>query len=307
MKIGVNLINFGPGAHSHSQALRSWVQLAEALGYHLIMTSDHIAITPDVQSRYPAPFYEPLSTLGWLAGITQHIQIGTTVIILPYRSVLETARACACVDQLSGGGFILGVGIGWAQQEFQALGVPYHQRGAMTNEYLEALRLLWSQDVATFEGKFVSFKEVNTAPRPVQSPAPPIWVGGPSDAALRRAVLWGDAWHPIRIRTDWLRETGIPRLKEIAEREGRPMPAVCPRIRLRLTETPRPDDDRVAGEGSLDQVHRDLAELEEMGCSYVVLDNYFDDPEAMRRHEASWRMLSVMAERVLDLENQSLR
>ena len=305
MKIGVNLINFGPGAHS--QALRSWFQLAEALGYHLIMTSDHIAITPDVQSRYPAPFYEPLSTLGWLAGITQHIQIGTTVIILPYRSVLETARACACVDQLSGGRFILGVGIGWAHQEFQALGVPYHQRGAMTNEYLEALRLLWSQDVATFEGKFVSFKEVNTAPRPVQSPAPPIWVGGPSDAALRRAVLWGDAWHPIRIRTDWLRETGIPRLKEIAEREGRPMPAVCPRIRLRLTETPRPDDDRVAGEGSLDQVHRDLAELEEMGCSYVVLDNYFDDPEAMRRHEASWRMLSVMAERVLDLENQSLR
>ena len=270
MKIGVNLINFGPGAHP--QALKSWVQLAEALGYHLIMTSDHIAVTPDVQSRYPAPFYEPLSTLGWLAGITQRIQIGTTVIILPYRSVLETARACACVDQLSGGRFILGVGIGWAQQEFQALGVPYHQRGAMTNEYLEALRLLWSQDVATFEGKFVSFKEVNTAPRPVQSPAPPIWVGGPSDAALRRAVLWGDAWHPIRIRTDWLRETGIPRLKEIAEREGRPMPAVCPRIRLRLTETPRPDDDRVAGEGSLDQVHRDLAELEEMGCSYVVLE-----------------------------------
>ena len=305
MKIGVNLINFGPGAHP--QALKSWVQLAEALGYHLIMTSDHIAVTPDVQSRYPAPFYEPLSTLGWLAGITQRIQIGTTVIILPYRSVLETARACACVDQLSGGRFILGVGIGWAQQEFQALGVPYHQRGAMTNEYLEALRLLWSQDVATFEGKFVSFKEVNTAPRPVQSPAPPIWVGGPSDAALRRAVLWGDAWHPIRIRTDWLRETGIARLKEIAEREGRPMPAVCPRIRLRLTETPRPDDDRVAGEGSLDQVHRDLAELEEMGCSYVVLDNYFYDPEAMRRHEASWRMLSVMAERVLDLENQSLR
>ena len=178
MKIGVNLINFGPGANP--QALRSWVQLTEALGYHLIMTCDHIAITPDVQSRYPAPFYEPLSTLGWLAGITQRIEIGTTVIILPYRSVLETARACANVDQLSGGRFILGVGIGWAKQEFEALGIPYHQRGAMTNEYLEALRLLWSQDVATFEGKFVTFKEVNTAPRPVQSPGPPIWVGAPA-------------------------------------------------------------------------------------------------------------------------------
>ena len=305
MKIGVNLINFGPGAHP--QALKSWAQLAEGLGYHLIMTSDHIAVTPDVKTRYPAPFYEPISTLGWLAGITQRIEIGTTVLILPYRSVLETARAFANIDQLSGGRFILGVGIGWAEQEFRALGVPYHQRGAMTNEYLEALRILWSQDVATFEGRFVSFKEVNTAPRPVQSPAPPIWVGGPSDAALRRAVLWGDAWHPIRIRTDWLRKTGIPRLKEVAEREGRPMPAICPRIRLRLTETTWPDDDRVAGQGSLEQVHRDLAELEELGCSYVVLDNYFDDPEAMRHHEASWRMLSVMAERVLDLENQSVR
>ena len=305
MKIGVNLINFGPGASP--QALKSWAQLAEALGYHLIMTCDHIAVTPDVQSRYPAPFYEPLSTLGWLAGITQHIEIGTTVIILPYRSILETARACANVDQLSGGRFILGVGIGWSKQEFEALGVPYHQRGAMSNEYLEALRLLWSQDLATFKGKFVSFREVNTAPRPAQLPAPPIWVGGPSDAALRRAVLWGDAWHPIPIRTDWLKKTGIPRLKEIAEREGRPTPALCPRIRLRLTETPRTDEARVAGEGSLDQVHRDLAELEELGCSYVVLDNYFDDPEAMRHHEASWRMLSVMAERVLDLENQSVR
>ena len=305
MKIGVNLINFGPGAHP--QALKSWAQLAEALGYHLIMTSDHIAVTPDVQSRYPAPFYEPLSTLGWLAGITQRIQIGTTVIILPYRSVLETARACGSVDQLSGGRLILGVGIGWAQQEFRALGVDYHQRGAMTNEYLEVLRLLWSQDVVTFEGRFVSFNEINTAPRPVQSPAPPIWVGGSSDAALRRAVLWGDAWHPIRIRTDWLRETGIPRLKQVAEREGRPTPALCPRIRLRLTETPWPDEKRVAGEGSIEQVHGDLSELEELGCSYVVLDNYFDDPEAMGHHEASWRMLSVMAERVLDLKTQTVR
>ena len=110
MKVGVNLINFGPGANP--KALKSWVQLVEGLGYHLIMTSDHIAMTPDVQSRYPAPFYEPISTLGWLSGITEQIQIGTTVIILPYRNVIETARACANIDQLSNGRFILGVGIG---------------------------------------------------------------------------------------------------------------------------------------------------------------------------------------------------
>ena len=191
MKVGVNVINFGPGATPES--MRRWVQLSETLGYHLIMTSDHIGITPDVQSRYPAPFYEPLSLLGWLAGVTNTIEIGTTVIIVPYRNVLELARAGANVDQLSGGRFILGVGIGWAQQEFQALGVPYKSRGAITNEYLEAIKLLWTQDVASYEGRFVSFKDVHTAPRPARSPHPPIWVGGPSDAAMRRTVRYGDA------------------------------------------------------------------------------------------------------------------
>ena len=93
MKVGVNLINFGPGVTP--QSLSRWAQLTETLGYHSIMTSDHIATTPDVQSRYPAPFYEPLSTLGWLAGVTQSIAIGTTVIIVPYRNPLETARALA--------------------------------------------------------------------------------------------------------------------------------------------------------------------------------------------------------------------
>ena len=305
MKVGVNLINFGPGASP--QSLLRWVQLTESLGYHLILTSDHIGITPDVQSRYPAPFYEPLSTLGWLAGITKNIEIGTTVMIVPYRNVLEIARASANIDQLSGGRLILGVGIGWAQQEFQALGVPFKSRGAMTNEYLEALKLLWTQDIASYEGKFVSFRDVHTAPRPVRSPHPPIWVGGPSDAALRRAVRYGDAWHPIRIRMDSFKKTGITRLKEIASEEGRPVPAICPRIRLRLTDSPVTGEERVAGEGSLDQVHLDLAALENLGCDYVLLDTYFDDPEATRHNETSWQMLALMAEKVLDLANQTVR
>ena len=305
MKVGVNLINFGPGANPES--LKRWAQLSESLGYHLIMTSDHIAITPDVQSRYPAPFYEPISLLGWLAGVTNTIEIGTTVIIVPYRNPLEIARAGANVDQLSGGRFILGVGIGWAQEEFRALGVPFKSRGAITNEYLEAIKLLWTQDVASYEGKFASFKDVHTAPRPIRSPHPPIWVGGPSDAALRRTVRYGDAWHPIRIRMDWFKDTGIPRLKEIAEEEGRAMPMLCPRIRLNLTGSAMPDTGRLVGEGSLSQVHRDLADLEALGCSYVVLDTYTDDVEALRHSETAWRMLSVLAEKVLDLGNQTVR
>ncbi len=305
MKVGVNLINFGPGVTPGS--LKSWAQLSESLGYHLLMTSDHIAITPDVQSRYPAPFFEPVSLLGWLASVTDTMEIGTTVLIVPYRNPLEIARAFANVDQLSGGRFILGVGIGWAQEEFQGLRVPFRSRGAITNEYLEAIKLLWTQDVASYEGKFASFKNVHTAPRPVQTPHPPIWVGGPSEAALRRTVCYGDAWHPIRIRIDWFKESGIPRLREIAEEEGKAMPELCPRIRLRITDSPMPDEQRVAGEGSLDQVHRDLAQLEELGCTYVVLDTYADDIDTIGNNEASWQMLSLMAEKVLDLDKRTIR
>ena len=138
MKVGVNLINFGPSAGA--DVLRRWAGLVEALGYHSLMTSDHIAVTPDVGRRYPAPLFEPISTLGWLAGITKRIAIGTTVIILPYRSPLEVARAFANIDQLSGGRCILGVGVGWAREEFAALNVPFERRGAIADEYLAAMR-----------------------------------------------------------------------------------------------------------------------------------------------------------------------
>jgi probable F420-dependent oxidoreductase len=305
MKVGVNLINFGPGVSPAS--LKSWATLSEALGYHIIMTSDHIAITPDVQSRYPAPFYEPLSLLGWLAGVTTKIEIGTTVIIVPYRNPLELAKATANVDQLSDGRFILGVGIGWAQEEFHVLNAAYKSRGAVTNEYLAAVKLLWTQDMASYNGKFISFDDVHTAPRPIQTPHPPIWVGGPSDAAMRRTVRYGNAWHPIRIQMDWFKNTGIPRLKEISDEEGKSVPELCPRIRLRLTDSPVTGSDRVVGEGDIDQVHRDLAELENLGCSYVILDTYADDLEAVKNNEISWRMLSTVAEKVLDLSNQNVR
>ncbi len=305
MKVGVNLINFGPGVSPAS--MKSWATLSEALGYHIIMTSDHIAITPDVQSRYPAPFYEPLSLLGWLAGVTTKIEIGTTVIIVPYRNPLELAKATANVDQLSDGRFILGVGIGWAQEEFHVLNAAYKSRGAVTNEYLAAVKLLWTQDVASYNGKFISFDDVHTAPRPIQTPHPPIWVGGPSDAAMRRTVRYGDAWHPIRIQMDWFKNTGIPRLKEISDEEAKSVPELCPRIRLRLTDSPVTGSDRVVGEGDIDQVHRDLAELENLGCSYVILDTYADDLEAIKNNEISWRMLTTLAEKVLDLSNQTVR
>ena len=303
MKIGVNLINFGPGANVDS--FRRTVEISEALGYHLVMTSDHIAVTPDVADRYPAPFYEPLSTLGWLAGITS-MEIGSTVIIVPYRSPLETAKACANIDRLSGGRLIFGVGVGWAEGEFDILGVPFNRRGAMTDEYLDAIKVLWTEDVASFEGKYISFRDVNTAPRPAQDPHPPIWVGGPSAAAMRRAVRHG-AWHPIRITVDHLRDTDLPLLKRIADEEGKPVPDLCPRIRLRITDSPMSEIERLAGEGTIDQIRRDLEELQALGCTYVLLDSFYGDVEATANHETAWRMLATIAEEALDLDKECVR
>ena len=271
------------------------------------MISDHVALTADVVARYPAPFYDPFVTLAWLAQATRRVELGTTVVILPYRHPLQTARLAANIDRLSGGRFIFGVGVGWAKQEFAALGVPFERRGAISNDYLAAIKTAWTSDPASHAGPFVTFRDVHTGPPPVRSPHPPIWVGGASDAAMRRAVRLGDAWHPIRIRIPWLRDVGLPRLREIAAKEGRPLPALCPRIRLRLTESRLPEEERIAGEGSLDQVRADLETLAGLGARYVLLDTYTDDPEATRDHEGAWRMLTTLAERVLDLSNETLR
>jgi len=305
VRVGVNVLNFGPGATPES--LAGWAELAETLGYHSVMISDHVAMTADVVARYPAPFYDPFVTLAWLARATRRVELGTTVVILPYRHPLHTARLAANIDRLSGGRFIFGVGVGWARQEFETLGVPFERRGAMSSDYLAAIKAAWTSDPASYAGPFVSFRDVHTGPRPLRAPHPPIWVGGASDAAMRRAVRLGDAWHPIRVRIPWLRDTGLSRLREIAEKEGRPVPALCPRIRLRLTDANLPDEQRIAGEGSLDQLRADLETLAALGASHVLLDTYADDAEATRDLDTPWRMLTTLAERVLDLPKETLR
>lgn len=305
MKFGINILNFGPGTNPES--LRRWAKFAEDTGFHLLMISDHVAITPDVQSQFPAPFYDPFISLGWLAAATNRIELGTTVIILPYRHPLLTARMAANIDRLSDGRFILGVGVGWAKQEFEALDIPFEQRGTITNEYLEAIKIYWSNDIASYGGQFVSFKNVYSGPRPARSPYPPIWVGGASEAALRRAVRYGDAWHPYGVRLDWLQEEGLPKLRQIAEEEEKPVPALCPRIALLLHQTALAETGRKAGQGTIDQIRSDLEALAAMGAETVLLDTYNGQPDQTLYPERDWELLALLAERVLDLENQSLR
>ncbi|MCH7800400.1 MAG: TIGR03619 family F420-dependent LLM class oxidoreductase [Chloroflexi bacterium] len=305
MKFGVNLLNFGPGASPES--LLRWTTFAETLGYHMVMISDHIAVTPDVGGRYPAPLYDPYTTLAWLAGQTSTIELGTTVIVVPYRSPILMARLGANIDQMSNGRFIFGIGVGWAQQEFAALNVNFEKRGPITDEYLAAIKTLWTNELASFSGEYVSFEDVRATPMPVQSPHPPIWIGGASPAAFRRTVEYGDGWHPIRLRADWMRDVGVPKLKEMADRMGKPVPAICPRIKLRLTDNPVPDDDRVAGVGTVDQVRGDLEILQELGAEYVLFDTYADDPAETATHEWAWSMYMTVAEEIVDLSRQELR
>jgi len=295
MKLGINLLNFGPAATPDN--FGKWARFAEDRGFDALMISDHVAVTLEVQSRYPAPFYDPFTLLGWLAAMTSRVEIGTTVTILPYRHPLQTARMAANIDVLSGGRFILGAGVGWAKQEFQALGVPFERRGAIANECLAAIKRCWTEDVASYEGRFFSFKDVHTGPRPIRQPHPPIWIGGSSDAAMQRAVRFGDAWHPIRIRIDWLRDKALPRLREIAAMEQRPVPLLCPRILVDVRSEPLPGEKRVAGQGSIDQIVADLKALSDLGATCVLLDTYPGNPEDAVSLEPHWRMLDAVASR----------
>ncbi|HET6710300.1 LLM class flavin-dependent oxidoreductase [Amycolatopsis sp.] len=272
MKIGVNVPNFGPG--TDPGVLRAWAQTVEGLGYDLLMVSDHVAITPDVAGQYPAPFYEPFTTLSWLAGVTQRVRLGTTVLVVPYRHPLLIARMAANLDALSGGRFVLGAGIGWAKQEYDALGVPFEQRGKLTTEYLRTIRAAWADHDDYRAGPI------------------PLWLGGHSDAGLRRALELGDAWHPLRLTMTGFRET-LGRLEKLAG--DRPVPAFAPRILLRITAAPVTGPDRRAGEGTLEQVLDDLAQLRALGADTVVLDPFDSDPAETLRPEVAWRDLAAVA------------
>jgi probable F420-dependent oxidoreductase len=294
-RLGLNVPNFGPTAVP--ETLRGWIRFAEDNGFALAMMSDHVAPTPDVTALYPPPFYDPFATLSWLGGLTDRLELGTTVTILPYRHPLLTARMAANIDQFTGGRFILGVGAGWAEAEFAALGQPFRDRGRMTDEYLLAITQAWTNDEVSLHGDYVSYADVSTGPRSARSPHPPIWVGGTAPAAIRRAARFGDAWHPNNARLDWLRDKALPALRTAADALGRPTPAFCPRMRVWLTaEAPAPD--RPPGTGSLAQIQADIDALIDLGAAYVVLDTNPDHPSDRRPPAEDWRTLNAVAERV---------
>jgi probable F420-dependent oxidoreductase len=232
------------GPTASPEAVRTLAQRAEALGFDAVWFPDHILTPRHVASVYPYaadgvyradpdhPFYEPLAVLNFVAGCTQRVRLGTHVLIIPYRHPVFTAKHLATLDVLSGGRLILGAGVGWMAEEFHALGLPtYAERGAVTNEYLRLFQELWTKDTPEFQGKYVQVSGVGFRPKPVQQPHPPIWIGGHSAAALRRAAILGDGWMPIGLRPHALLEPAdmeekITRLRALTRQAGRPEDAV---------------------------------------------------------------------------------
>ena len=207
MRFGVHLV--AAGKMIEGESIARVARRAEELGYDSLWVSDHIIFPTQLQSAYPYspdgklpldptnPLLEPFTVLSYAAAVTKTIKLGTSVIIVPYRDPLVTAKIVSSLDVLSGGRFIFGVGVGWLEEEFRALRQNLRDRAAQTREALLVMKACWTQDSPEFHGKFFDFSGIKFAPKPRQKPYPPIWFGGNSLAALKRAVEHGDGWHAV--------------------------------------------------------------------------------------------------------------
>ena len=213
-------------------ALCRFAQKAESLGFESIWAYDHIVLPTAPTTQYPytrdgsfpkpghAPILETMTLLSYVAACTDRIRIGSTVIIVPYRKPVVQAKMFASLDVLSGGRAVCGVGVGWLEKEFETLGVPYSERGPRTDECLEIFRRLWTQKDPEFHGRYYSFDGIQFYPKPVQKPHIPIWVGGHTRRAVRRAVAYGDAWHLTRQTPEYVAGL-LPYLRQQASEAAR--------------------------------------------------------------------------------------
>ncbi len=192
MHFGVILPNYGTG--SSPGGIRHVAEAAEELGFDSVWTTEHIIVGPEAVDPY-GRVYSPLVMLGWIAGWTEQIGLGTSIVLVPLHNPMHLAKEVATLQELSGGRFTLGVGMGWHKDEFEFMGVEFEGRGRRADEAIRLMRALWSGE-HDFEGQTWSFHNATSEPHP--SPQPQIWVGGSSDSAIRRARDLGDAWHPSR-------------------------------------------------------------------------------------------------------------
>jgi probable F420-dependent oxidoreductase len=231
MQLGT-VIGFDGGPGREMPVFLDTVRRAEAAGLDAVWVPEHVVFVAGATSKYPynetgelnlgkrPGVYDPLIALTAAAAVTERVRLGTGILIVPQRNPVVLAQEIVALDHVSAGRFDLGIGVGWLQEEFEAIGVPWAQRGARTDDYLRALDVLWGDEVSSYEGPFVSFCGVQAWPKPVQQPRPPVWVGGNTDAALRRTALLGDGWYGWNFTVDEV-AGAVAGLHAVCEREGR--------------------------------------------------------------------------------------
>lgn len=293
----------GRGPLARPDLVLKLAKKAEQLGYSLLFVTDHVVLPTTHKSVYPyhpsgqfpggarQDYLEPLTVLSYLAAATKKIRLGTSVLVVPYRNPIVTAKMLATLDVLSGGRLILGCGVGWLKEEFAALGAPpFAERGRVTDEYLRLMRECWTKEEVRFTGRYYRVSDIVFLPKPVQKPGIPIWIGGHTDGALRRAGELGDGWHPIGQRPPALMPPAeyADKVKQIhawATRVGRDPKAITLTVRVPMEIWPKrtkaPDGERLLFRGTAAQVIGDVRQYQALGVTDFVLDFTTPDVKAV--------------------------
>jgi probable F420-dependent oxidoreductase len=283
MKFGVFLPISGRA--SGPDVLMEAARSAEAQGFDAVWSADRVVTPWQINTSYPysenhefivppdRPFLDSFTCLAFLAGCTEKITLGISVLVLPYRHPLYWARVAVSIERLSRGRLIMGVGVGWMEEEFAALGVPFKDRGRMTDEQLQIIEQLWTQEHSSFSGKFYNFQDLAFHPKPIQQPRIPIWVGGEGVHAQRRAAKYGDAWFPyyIGITPKELRAKydDVRRMAAQAGRDPDQVRLTCC-SQIEVTREPVPQDERFL-RGTPEQLVEALNAYREIGVDHIAL------------------------------------
>lgn len=295
MEFGFNVPNSGSLANPGD--ITTIAQRGEELGFSILAIPDHIVFPRSISSRYPysadgafsfaanfeGDFLEPLALMAHLAAITTKARLLTSVMVVPYRDPILTAKLISTIDVMSGGRVTLGCGVGWMEEEFEAVNAPpFKERGKVTDEYISAFRELWSADNPSFKGKYTEFSDIFFAPKPVQNPHPPIWIGGESMPAIRRTARLGDAWYPIGCNPHHPLDTiakfsaGLDCLNAEAEKIDRDPASIDLAFWAvwfdNSTPTILESGERMILTGSAQDTAGDIKALEELGVRHVLFN-----------------------------------
>jgi len=279
------------GQTASPDALETLITRAEGWGFSSVVIADHNVFPVTIKSKYPytvsgvfpgqGDALEQLALMAFVAGRSRTLRLISSVMILPYRNPVVTAKMLATIDVLSRGRVTVGVGVGWLREEFEALGAQsFDRRGAVSDEYLRIFKTLWTQDPASFRGAFYRFDSIRCLPHPVQKPHPPIWVGGHSKVALRRVARLGDGWHPVGanpavpLRPTELRAS-LDELYRLTEAEKRDPSTLTISYKAPLYDTGQGVDggaERRPFSGGAQAIADDIATYARLGVSELIFD-----------------------------------